>query len=514
MTSWTAGYVLDIPYTSGFYRELAPAYLSFALLAQGVRPSTLGPGATYCELACGQGFGTALLAAANPDIRFWGLDFNPAQIANARRLAAEAGLSNVTFEDWSFAQAAALPADALPSFDVVALHGIYSWISPENRRAIVDFLDRRLKPGGVVYVSYNCMPGWAATAPLQRLMREHADRHADRSDLQAEAALTFAGRLKEGGALYFAANPALGPRMEKLPGMNRNYLAHEYLNGHWHPLYHLDVARELEAARLVYAGTATLTEAIDAIAVPEAVRSLLAETRDPGWRETIRDYASNKGFRRDLFVRGATSIGGTVLARMLGEARMALTTPRAAVSFKFQGPLGELTAQEDVYVPIADALAQAPRTVAELAALPELAGRPFASVQQAASMLVHGGAAHPVLRDLQGPGIEGARAFNRMVAGRIRDNENLGFLAAPALGTGIPATYTDLVGVLALAERPDSGPAEAAALGWSIMEQTGQRLVKDGKTLQSREEAMPELEAQLGSFFEQKLPIWRRFGVI
>ena len=399
MSTWSAGYVLDIQYTSGFYRELAPTYLQFALLSQGLRPPQIGPGATYCELACGQGFGTALLAAANPQARFWGFDFNPAQIANARRLVTEAGLTNVTFEDYSFEQGVALPPDALPQFDIIALHGIYSWISPENRRFIVEFLDKRLKPGGLVYVSYNCMPGWAASAPLQRLMREHANRYPDRSDLQAEAALKFAMRLKEGGAAYFAQNPATAPRMEKLPSMNRNYLSHEYLNGHWHPLYHLDVARELEAARLTFAGSATIAENIDVVSVPADLQPILTETRDRGWQETIRDYASNKQFRRDLFMRGASPFGALEQGRVLGEMRFGLTVPRSAISFKFSSPLGEFTGQEDIYAPIADALAQRPHTLAELMQLPAMAGRLPATLLQAVAVLVHGSQVHPLPYD-------------------------------------------------------------------------------------------------------------------
>ena len=37
-----------------------------------------------------------------------------------------------------------------------------------------------------------------------------------------------------------------------------SYLAHEYLNDHWHPMYHADVAREMSAAKLFYAGSADL----------------------------------------------------------------------------------------------------------------------------------------------------------------------------------------------------------------------------------------------------------------
>ena len=41
MPSWTDGYVTDIPYTSGFYRELSPVYLSYLCDIIGVRAPDL-----------------------------------------------------------------------------------------------------------------------------------------------------------------------------------------------------------------------------------------------------------------------------------------------------------------------------------------------------------------------------------------------------------------------------------------------------------------------------------------
>ena len=35
-----------------------------------------------------------------------------------------------------------LSRDDLPDFDFITLHGIYSWVSPENRRTIVEFIRR------------------------------------------------------------------------------------------------------------------------------------------------------------------------------------------------------------------------------------------------------------------------------------------------------------------------------------------------------------------------------------
>ncbi len=85
--TWQAGYVGDVNYTLGFYRELSPTYLSLACVMSGVEGPDVTKPMRYCELGCGRGFGTVLLAAANPNIEFVGVDFNPSHIAEARSLA-------------------------------------------------------------------------------------------------------------------------------------------------------------------------------------------------------------------------------------------------------------------------------------------------------------------------------------------------------------------------------------------------------------------------------------------
>ena len=42
MSDWTSGYVVDVSYTHGFYKELAPSFLSFAALVQGYAAPGLG----------------------------------------------------------------------------------------------------------------------------------------------------------------------------------------------------------------------------------------------------------------------------------------------------------------------------------------------------------------------------------------------------------------------------------------------------------------------------------------
>ena len=93
---WTHGYVADISYDYSFFAELAPINIVFNLLDGGFFPPSLEE-FTYCELGCGQGFTTNILAATNPQGEFWGVDFNPTHIAAAKRLAEAARLENIHF---------------------------------------------------------------------------------------------------------------------------------------------------------------------------------------------------------------------------------------------------------------------------------------------------------------------------------------------------------------------------------------------------------------------------------
>ena len=92
---------------------------------------------------------------------------------------------------------------SLPDFDIICMHGVYSWISAQHRQTIVAFIRRRLKPGGLVYISYDAMPGWAGIAPLRRVLVQHAVASGALSEIASDHALAFADKLKELGAQFY-----------------------------------------------------------------------------------------------------------------------------------------------------------------------------------------------------------------------------------------------------------------------------------------------------------------------
>lgn len=71
---------------------------------------------------------------------------------------------------------------------IIVLHGVWSWVPEPVRGEILELIRRRLRPGGLVMVSYNAMPGWAHLSPIRRMMRAHAAEVSGSSLDKARAA--------------------------------------------------------------------------------------------------------------------------------------------------------------------------------------------------------------------------------------------------------------------------------------------------------------------------------------
>ncbi|MFW6380207.1 MAG: class I SAM-dependent methyltransferase [Halorhodospira sp.] len=507
---WRGGYVSDIGYISGCYRELGPGYLSLVARLQGEPAPDPAHPFTYAELGCGQGLGTAVLAAANPHARFVGIDLLPAHIANARDLAAAVGLENVIFHEAGFQEVAHWPDQALPLFDYVTLHGIYAWISPANRRAVVRFLERWLKPGGLVYISYNALPGWAGLQPLQRLLREHADRYPDRSDRQIEAGLGFVQRLRQAGLAYLEQHPVVPAKLDGMGAVasEATYLAHEYLNTAAQPLFFTDVAADLAAAKLDYVGSADLLENYDVLSLPEAVRPLIVEHADTRFRELLRDYAVNRVFRRDVFIKGSRpGTGAQQDAALLDTALVPLRT-RPQMSATFVTNLGELTGSPDVYRPLMDRLARGRATLRELA---EATGIELAKLIQACAVLTATGQAHPAQ-----PAVDPAPShrLTALLARRILEDEQHGHLPAPVAGNAIAASDIEIVAMAVLREEGAETADRLARAIWARFRPVGRRVMRDGELLDGERENLRELRRRAKAILRERVPVWRGLGLL
>ncbi|HVB16897.1 MAG TPA: class I SAM-dependent methyltransferase [Stellaceae bacterium] len=498
---WGGGYVTDIAYLPGYYRHQSPLHLNLACLLGGVAGVDIGPDTalSYLELGCGQGFGALMLAACNPHWRVCGVDFNPAHIAASRALAAEAGIANAQFLEADLAIIADSPVwQALPDADVVTLHGLWSWVGDRARAGIVRLLGDKLRPGGIAYVSYNALPGWQGAIGMQRLLLEAGARAGGRSDRQVAAGWELVRALAAANAPHLQGSGFVQSLTRHAEHAPPAYLAHEYLNASWRPCFHADVVEALAAAKLDWVASAQLLENFTSLMLDEAARAAAAGYDDPVMRELIKDLFLTRVLREDVFVRGARRLGNAERDAALAEAMLALSCAEAQFAWEVEVPAGQATFGRDFFGPIVAALAQAPRRVGDLLALPNLPRRD--NPGELVGMLVGSHQALPVVGPPAAPD-DRVRRLNRAAAKRFVRPGNLDIgmaLAASGTGAPLPCAMLDLF----IADRLLADPAPDPAL-WARELGAAQPASEQDR-----------LRAFIDRAVSERAPIWRRLGVL
>jgi hypothetical protein len=262
-----------------------------------------------CELGFGQGLSLAIHATAS-NTEWWGVDVLPQHVESARSLidneASRERLVCASFEQFD-------ARNDLPDFDFIALHGVWSWVSPMNRARLTSFIKQRLAPCGIVYVGYNALPGWGPALSLRELLVAKASESCESVtslEQRIDNALAFASDVVASDPRILESNPQFENQLRDIRAKKKSYLAHEYFNRDWHPMHFSQVAVQLAPCGLSYLGQADFSDTYDEWRLSERQRALLSGIADPVLRETTRDIILDRRFRRDYWVRSelATAI--------------------------------------------------------------------------------------------------------------------------------------------------------------------------------------------------------------
>ena len=504
------GYVSDLEYVHNYNIGNSPMHMSLATKIQGQKVS-LPEEPNYLELGFGQGLSLNVHAAANKG-QFWGNDFNPAQTANARELAEISG-APVELTDESFAEIAA--RDDLPEFDVIVLHGIWTWISHENREIIRDLVRRKLKIGGMMYVSYNAMPGWAASTPMRHLIREFGTRESSGAlPNRLQDALAFSNSLKSANANYFKANPEVWQRWEQnVETQDKRYLAHEYLNENWDIFFFSEVADYLADAKLTFAASGHLLDLVDTIHITKEGQELLAKVQDPVLRQTIRDYLTNQQFRRDIYVKGERKMSSKEHESAMRDQLFVLTSQPKDLPKTIVGSLGEGKLNPDIYEPIISALDSdkaRPKTLGELMIKKGVKDLRISQVVQALTILTSLEKIAPAQHDEIAAHVEPqTKRLNEALCERAETSKDVAYLASPRMGAGVRVDRIEQLFLRAASlKKPDP-----VAWVWSIFEQNNEKLLQDGKAITAKSDNIKRLRTLYSDFESDRLPMFKRIGI-
>ncbi len=454
------GYFLAEPYTYGVYPETFASHLCFLSRIAGHRPPAPldghGEGSTVIELGCGQGLNLCIQAALRPDARFVGVDLSADHVAHGSELAEAAGLGNLRFVQ---ADLVALAAGAVapPALDAVwgqcqiaLAHGVLGWVAPAVGQALRTVAARALAPGGLLYLSYNTLPGWLAALPFQHLVLAQ-ERRSGGAGQGVALARGLLDQLQQGDAQVFRALPDLGPRLQNLAQHSRSYLVHEYAHQQWRPLYADQVIEACAAEGLTFLGSATLPESFPGL-LPEAQQQLIRQQPGAAMQQLVRDLLVNQSFRRDVYGHGKVPLWAAeaeqqlaaVCLRPLRTGQLPAPNPQGELLFRLGA--AEIRVPAPIVQPLLQRLGEGAATLEELRALsqPE---QGLKSLLPVLSLLLH--ARHlEIATPVRDP--RPAQRLNALLLERVAAGAPYSWLACPAVGVAAELNRPSLLALHAL----------------------------------------------------------------
>ena len=279
-----------LPYTAWVQPYTCPARIAAVASLHGLVPYDTAT-ARVLEIGCADGTNLIAMATARPGLRCVGVDYSAVQIEAGRKVVDGIGANNV---DLRVASIEAIDA-SYGEFDLIVCHGVWSWVSPAMRAAILRVCAERLAPSGIAYVSYNTLPGWYSRLPFRDAMLAAAGDGTPLSRVQRGRALidAIAQHAPEHTGEWRARAQKQKERFEGYPD---EYLFHEYLAEYNEPVYFKDFVKQSEDAGLAWLGEAELHLDMVGEPYPGAPGDRIGD-------EQHADYFRNMGFRKSLLVK-------------------------------------------------------------------------------------------------------------------------------------------------------------------------------------------------------------------
>jgi hypothetical protein len=299
-----------------------------------------------------------------------------------------------------------------------------------------------------------------------------------------------------------------------MENQDAQYLVHEFLHDHWEPLYVTEAMTALAEAKLTYVGSANIAENRLSFCVPLDLIDLVQAAPDPQLRELLKDYAINKQFRRDVYVKGPIRISGSEADLAYDRQAFALTAVLPTIPEKWRIPSGEASLKPGIIDTILKRLQISPATAGELRAAGKAAGLRNSEIPAALEILIHNNVLSPCRPDFATLDRSATERVNATVLEFALAGDTHRFLAAPVLGSAIAASYFERVAMPLMTKANGADDVALARQTFERLGETGRRFFRDGKPMDLAAENLDEIAGIVRSIRESGLPRWRELGVL
>ena len=290
------------PYRSVAFPETHPAHL--ASLGRLFGLNTADPEeCRVLEIGCASGGNLIPMAWHLRGSRFVGIDLSRTQIQAGLALSRRLKLSNLELRRADILEL----GDDLGELDYILAHGVYSWVAPAVREHLLGTAGQLLAPGGLLYLSYNALPGWRMRGMLRDILL-HACRNADTPAAKLDAAHAALERLTSAiDKLDALSAQYLREEIASLRGSHPSYLFFEYLAEHNDAVLFRDFVADCKRHGLRYVCDTELRTLFPST-YGNQVEQALADIEDGVELEQWLDFVTNRNFRQSLLCRADTPL--------------------------------------------------------------------------------------------------------------------------------------------------------------------------------------------------------------
>lgn len=250
------------------------------------------------ELGCATGGNLIPMAWYQSEASFLGIDLSANQIREGQSMIDRLGLTNVALRQGDILEL----GPELGSFDYIVAHGVYSWVPALVRERLLELSRSLLNPAGLLYLSFNALPGWRMRGMLRDILR-FACQGIQGTGEKLDAAYAALTRLEKAlGELQALSARYILEEIKYLRTAHPSYLLFEYLAEENHAFLFSDFLSDTGRHRLRYLCDTQLSFLFPST-FGSTVESALSDIADDMQLEQWLDFVSARNFRRCVLCR-------------------------------------------------------------------------------------------------------------------------------------------------------------------------------------------------------------------
>lgn len=252
------------------------------------------------EVGCNTGENLLSLATMAPAAEFVGFDLAASAIADGRALAEAADISNVRLTAGDLTD----PEVVEGEFDYIIVHGVYAWVPPSVRAAVLALAARVLSPSGLAFISFNVKPGCFVREAMRTVMLDavaQSGGEAEAIEAANDALRFFADLWEQDGAPF-----PLAVRQESMSNLKRprGAVFHDEMSGDYRPQLFSDFVADVRRSGLEYICDADPTIGAEMALPTAAGNALRGRARNDRIRfEQLSDFETMRRFRQAVIGR-------------------------------------------------------------------------------------------------------------------------------------------------------------------------------------------------------------------